>query len=1154
MTIRAKLFLFSVSIAGAFLALIVTGVIVSSRNQEHLAAIRERYLPKLEHGPRLQAAFDKLARTMQDAVAAQDRDQLELTRTQELELLEQISSKRSALDAAKAAGLREAVEGYYRSAYDVARRMLDGESGPQLLERITEMQTRKKHATQLLQSATEVDRVGLRNAFDTIVATQAAGRDIGLFVGGVCMLVVLLLSLWASGSLLRSLSQLSEGFDRFGRGDFSQRIASTGRDELDALAGRANQMAEGLHRLGMERDRADWMKAGHAGLSHELRGELTPWEVADRSIRFLASYLGAPAAAFYLRERDGTLILLGQHSTDAGDAGVGVKRFAPGEGVVGRAALQRELIVIDDVPDDHMRIRSGLGESAPRVLLLVPVIHLDQVRGVIELAFFRPAAEHERELLASLSETLALALEAARSRASTRELLIASQAQATRLTAQEEELRTTNEALRSQREELETKQEALEKTNVELIHQSDELRAQQQALERANDELREARERMQDKAEELATVSAYKSQFLANMSHELRTPLNSMLLLSDLLAQNDNHNLSEKQVEFCRTIHGAGEDLLALINQVLDLAKIESGKQSLQLDSVELQAVCARAERIFGPLVRDKGLELHVAILPGTPATITSDKQRIEQILDNLLGNAIKFTEAGSVSLEVGSAAGGVAFRVVDTGIGIAPEQQDRIFAPFEQVDAKPDRRYGGTGLGLAIARELARVLGGRLTLESALGRGSTFTCQLPSIATQAVEAEARVSHTSAAAAPRSARGDCADPRSEETHLLVIEDDLSFAEAVGEVIRKQGFKYVVAPDAARGLELAKQYRPNGILLDVKLPDRDGFSLLRSLRADPATADIPVHFVSAVDDGRRGMAMGAIGYLTKPASQRDLERVLKTLLRPRAERHRILVVESDPDAATSLVSKLRGDEMEARAVTTAQAAFELLRVERFACMILDLDVDGLALLHRLKDELEADAPAVIVHTARPLNEAEASWLETYAEATVMNDGPEIEPLLDEVRSFMQRLKHGPPANDSMASIPLRLDGRKLLLVDDDMRNLYALSALLRAKGAEVLIADNGRAALDQLALRPDVELVLMDMMMPEMDGYEAIQRIRRDPRFARLPIVALTAKAMKGDREKCVEIGATDYLAKPVDAKHLAALLREHLSQPRSKGA
>jgi len=1176
LSIRGKLIAIACITALAFALLTIFGALVSSRNERLLAEIRERHLPKMEVGPRLEARFEALRRSVQDAASAQDLDALDATREHKDRLLGELSAADKTLTAAEIAALRGAIEQYYGLAAGVARRMIHGETGEGMLDAMTHMQTQQNRATTMLEKVTRFDHRDLQKAFDRVGEAERTGATVRVWVLAGCMLGVLVLVLWVSRGLLRSLARLGAGFERFGRSEFAIAIPIVANDELDRLAERANEMAGKLARLAEERERADWIKAGLAGLLHELRGELGPNELATRVSSFIARYLEAPAAAFYLRTTADVLELLGHYATVPGEHGA-VLRFALGEGLVGQAALQREPLVIDQLPADYLRVRSGLGEARPRCVVLLPLVHHDRVTGVLELALFSAWSPRHGELLAALSETLGIALEVSRARNAMRELLAETQRQAQRLSTQEEELRATNEELQAQGEELQAQQGELKQSNEELIERSDELQIQQRALQQANTELQLAHERLSQKAEELSAVSSYKSQFLANMSHELRTPLNSMLLLSNLLAQNEGKNLSEKQVEFCKTINGAGKDLLALINQVLDLAKIESGKQELRVEPVQVPELAARAERIFAPLARDKELELRITVEHDAPLLVHSDRQRIEQILDNLIGNAIKFTQRGSVELRIATPGADARFEraelngpscfalhVTDTGIGIAPDQQLRVFAPFEQVDARPDRRYGGTGLGLTIARELATLLGGELQMSSVPGQGSSFSCYLPRTAPLAASSHPISDVQPQLSRPivggRKASDDREALAERDAYLLVIEDDPLFAEAVGEVIHKQGLKFLVADSGARGLELARERKPSGIVLDVRLPDLDGFGVMEALRSDSATSAIPVHFVSAMQGGERGMAMGAVGYLTKPASPRDLERAVESLARTRTSQHRILIVEDDTEVAESLAGRLRGDQLEPLCARSAAEARALLARERFACMVLDLslpDMDGLELLRILREE-GVDAPPVIVHTGRALTKLEAQRLEAYAEAVVVKDGPAVERVLDEIRLFVRRLKEGLPAASRGAAqrsaAPLRLERRKLLLVDDDMRTVYALSAVLRAKGAEVLVADTGRAALETLAQHPDIELVLMDIMMPEMDGYEAIRRLRLDPRFARLPVIALTAKAMKGDREKCLEVGATDYLAKPIDPENLAVILRERLPERPSERA
>jgi len=1174
LTFRGKLIAIVAVAAAAFLVLILTGAMLSKQVEGALLDVQQRYLPRMEIGPRLESRFEKLQRGLQDAVAAHDADALAATHDLEAALLEEILAARGAITTGEAAVLRGAVEDYYAAAFDVSRRLLAGETGEPLVDAMAAMQGKQTRTLDLMKTTTAFDRGQLAKAFAGAARAQKASNRARLAIGVGCLLVVIALSIGMTRGLLGAVHTLEVGFKRFGEGKFAPAIDLPSRDELGYLATQANQMATSLERLSQERDRLDWIERGANGLAEQVRGELRPEEMATRGLAFLAGYLQAPLGAVYVRGPDGALRLLGHYAGGASDALP--TSFQLGEGLVGQAAAQRDILVVSDPPADYWRVRSALGDAAVRSLVLAPLVRADRVIGVLELASFTPWSDRARDMLLAVREMFAVALEVARSAMATRELLAETQRQAARLAEQEEALRVSNEELHAQQEEL-------RQTNLNLSHQTDELEAQRRVLEEQNVDLEETRRRLEQKAVELTTVSTYKSQFLANMSHELRTPLNSMLLISNLLAENGDKNLTAKQIELARTIHSAGKDLLALINQVLDLAKVESGKQEVHVEEVQLGDLAARLERVFGPLARDKSLGFTVEVSADAPPRITTDRQRLEQILNNLLGNAIKFTARGHVALRIGRPPSGtrlgredlrvgeaVAFRVSDTGVGIAVADQERIFAPFEQVDTAIDRRYGGTGLGLSIAREMTSLLGGELRLESALGQGSTFTCILPQELSEAATpprtagdlapALPALSPAWPAGAP-AGRPPAASP-TEEPFLLLIEDDSVFASAFGEIIEGQGLRYRRASDGRAGLALAKSLRPTGIILDVKLPDIDGWTVLRQLRDDPETAAIPVHFVSALEGSQHGLALGASGYLTKPATRRQLIQVVESLAPPTVERRpRVLVVEDDALTGESLLQQLVGENLDVRRVVNAEEALRAVRAERFGCVVLDLslpDMDGLELLRRLREACGSQMPSVVVYTARALSRGEVKALESYTEAIVLKDGSSSQRLLDEIRLFVRRLKEGLGSRRSGALVPgsgtatataatIRLEHRKVLVVDDDMRTVYALSATLRAKGAEVLVADTGQAALDILAARPDVEIVLMDIMMPEMDGYEAMRRIRKVERFRDLPIVALTAKAMKGDDEKCREAGATDYLPKPVDIDRLMIMLQARLA-------
>ena len=1187
LSLRVKLIGIVGIAAAAFVVLIVVGTVMTRRAQDQLARIQARYLPKLEAGPQLEGRLDGLGRALQDAVAARDEEGLVATRGLLNELLGHLSAAGPAIDPADAAAFRGAVDDYYATALDVSRRLMAGETGEALLDKMSAMQAKQARAKERLEAAIAFDRTDLTAAFTAANHAEVTAARVRLITSVTCLALVVLLSFALGSSVLRSLNDLKVGLARFGRNDFSRPIPVTGNDELQAVATQANQMATSLLRMAEQRDHADWLKAALAGLAQELRGELEPQEVARRAVAFLARYLDLPAAVLHYSDADGILRPLARYAGPAAlsdhNAPAG---FRLGEGLVGEAAIQEQVLVVADPPADYLRVRSGLGEGTPRALVFVPLPHLRRVAGVLELASFVPWPARATEALLAVRETLAIAIEVAHARAATRALLAETQRQTAKLTEQEEELRATNE-------ELEAQQEELRQNNHELVAQADELQAHRRRLEENNAALDEARRGLEQKAAELATVSAYKSQFLTNMSHELRTPLNSMLLLSTLLSENEGGHLTDKQVEFARTIFVAGKDLLALINQVLDLAKIEAGKHQMHLAPASPRQIATNMRLIFEQQARHKGLQLGLEIDDAVPEKIVTDPQRLEQILKNLLANAIKFTEQGRVTLRIGAPAAdlaltrddlrrdrALAFSVSDTGLGIAPENQQRVFAPFEQVDVASDRRFGGTGLGLSISRELAVLLGGELLLESVLGRGSTFTCVLP-IDGPGDDADAPEPAGPATVPPGREPSRAADglaighghlspplpalaaDRAGAPCLLVIEDDANFAGHLAEIARGRGINCLIAPDGATGLRLARARRPTGIILDVKLPDVDGWRVMEELRASPATAAIPVHFVSALDAPERGLALGAVGYLTKPATRADLQGLVESLIRQRSLRSsRILVVEGEDGGPDSPVQALAGEHLQVDRVTRARDAVERLDAEAYGCMILDLslpDMDGLALLQTLRARLGASMPAVIVYTGRALTRAEVKTLEAYAAPIVVKEGASAGRLIEEVRLFISRLDDGPQTRGrAPTAVPhpadLRIEGRKVLLVDDDMRTVYALSALLRGKGAEVIVADNGVAAMEALNDRPDIEAILMDIMMPEMDGYEAMRRIRADSRFRDTPIIALTAKAMMGDPQKCLDAGASEYLPKPIDSDRLLSTLKARLNGgPRDRG-
>jgi CheY-like chemotaxis protein/HAMP domain-containing protein len=1154
-SLRTKLVLI-VGTATLAVALVVgTSIVSGTRFLHDLNDVEARLVPKVELGPRLESEFERMRQAIQDAAAAQDPAALDATLASRTKLFDVIGSAGAALTPAEAASLRWAIQDYYEAARDISRRLIAGETGESLVDDMNQLGTRHAKAAELIKNTTRLEENELAGAFAALRGAKARADQFRLVVGIASVLLVIALSYWIARGVLRQVGHLSDGFARFAVGDFALEIPVTA-SELGIVAKKANEMAASLKQLAERRDADDAIKSGQARLSEELRGELALDVVAERALAFLAQRIDARACALYMIDDEDTLQLAAHHGLGESEAERPVSTFKLGAGLVGQAAKRDEIMVIDDPPEGYFKIGSGLGEATPRQLLLLSLWRAGKALGVVEFGLFSPASQRVHELLAAVRPILVSALGDARSRAALNDLLQQTQRFAARLAVQEEELRENNQ-------ELQTQQRELRRAN-------EELEAQRQTLLSQNEQLEEARGRVEQKADELAKVSTYKSQFLANMSHELRTPLNSMLLLSQLLADNLGGNLTQKQIEHAKTIHGAGQDLLALINQVLDLAKIEAGREDVHLESVELERLLGFARRVFDPLAQEKCLELETVIEEGLPEQIVTDGQRLERILTNLLGNAIKFTERGRVALRIARPGPDVrferndllprstiAFSVEDTGIGIDPEAQERVFAPFEQLESRTNRRYAGTGLGLAIARESARLLGGELRIQSEPGVGSTFTCYVPE--RRQVEESAPLSEDHPDRVPRAPTGAVADDRanldSKEAHLLVIEDDPVLAEQLVEIIHARRLKVVVANSGREGLLHAREQPPQGIILDVKLPDLDGWTVMERLQQNPATRSIPVHFVSGVDAPARGLSLGAIGYLTKPATHAELVRAVRALVpAPSGGSSRVLVVEDDASSGQSVLEILTTEKLEGRHVTSASAALDALEHESFGCMILDLglpDMDGLGLLETLQSRTRNGMPRVVVHTGRALTKKETRQLEAYAEAVILKDGDSSERLLEEIRLFVRHLKETSPP-DSQASPAGRrpgevsLHGVKILLAEDDMRTVYALCALLRGKGADVVVAENGREALELLASTPGVQGVLMDIMMPEMDGYEAMRRLRQDARFSRLPVIALTARAMKGERERCLEAGANDYLTKPVDGDRLLVAVQTWL--------
>jgi signal transduction histidine kinase/DNA-binding response OmpR family regulator len=925
-----------------------------------------------------------------------------------------------------------------------------------------------------------------------------------------------------------------------------------------------------------------WLRNGQSELAEQVIGQLTLNLLGRNVLHFFAQYLGAVVAAVYVRQEHGGLVRVASYGFSR-EQEQHEQSIYSGEGVVGKAAEQDQIITLDNVPQDYFKVTSGLGEGSPRSVVVVPTSNDDHVNGVIELGFLRELAPRDLEFLELVAENVGTSIEAARYRQRLQEVLAETQQLNEELQVQQEELRTANEELEEQsrilkesQAHLETQQAELEQTNEQLAEQGKALADQRDALDRNNEELHIAQIELEARADELQRSSKYKSEFLANMSHELRTPLNSSLILAKLLAENPQDNLSEEQVKFAESIYSAGNDLLNLINDILDISKVEAGKLDVRPENSSVSRLVEGLRMTFQPLATEKKLEFSVEIQSGTPVSLYTDRQRLEQILKNLLSNAIKFTESGAVSLTVSRQPGeGVAFTVRDSGIGIAEEQQESIFEAFRQADGTTNRRYGGTGLGLSISRDLARLLGGSISVTSAPGQGSIFTLVLPEeyveqepsqyaeapvIAVQPTPVPTRVTPPAPVAVRVSPPAEpiprFADDREKAPFtkrcILVIEDEVRFAHILYDLAHELGYNCLVAHAADEGFDLAASFIPDAILLDMRLPDHSGLTVLQRLKELPSTRHIPVHVISVEDRQEAALQMGAIGYAVKPTTREELKDVFARLEAKLTQKvKRILLVEDDALQRDSIARLIGDDDIEITAVGFAQDALELLRDNAYDCMIIDLklpDMLGNELLKRMSIDDICAFPPVIVYTGRNLTRDEEAELLKYSRTIIIKGARSPERLLDEVTLFLHKVE-SQLSNERQKMLKTArsrdrvFEGRKILVVDDDVRNIFALTSALEHKGAIVEVGRNGLEAIEKLNAVDDIDLVLMDVMMPEMDGYEATIEIRKNPRWRKLPIIAVTAKAMKDDQDRCLQAGSNDYLAKPIDLDRLFSLIR-----------
>lgn len=922
-----------------------------------------------------------------------------------------------------------------------------------------------------------------------------------------------------------------------------------------------------------ESDRKNWTLTGSGELVRAMQGNKSPAALAQDIISYLAGYMDGLLGAIYFTGQDGRSLQL--------VASTGVSKEQQyftipfGEALAGRAAAEKKSIIIKEISQDNFKLSSSFGSLTPANVIAVPFTFEKSVIGVVELGSVKSFSDQDIEFLSFVSDSIAIAIVSCLSREKTDLLLEETQRQAEELEVQQEELRQSNDELLAKTDllqqsemSLKTQQEELRVANEELGQKADILENQKLLLEKAKSET-------EIKARQVEVTSKYKSEFLANMSHELRTPLNSILILAQLLSENKSGKLAVKDIEYAKNIHTSGSDLLNLINDILDLSKVEAGKLQLEIDDVPLKRIVGSMSAMFTELANSKGIAFKIQVDASIEnEVLKTDRHRVEQIIRNLLSNAFKFTSpSGDVILTIARTGDKqmLSFSVRDTGIGIPEDKQKLVFEAFQQADGSTKRKFGGTGLGLSISRELAHALGGEITLSSAEGQGSTFTLYLPLVfdpaqsISQNKEIELRdvttpqkPSITTAVEAndrqvvlPESS-DDRYSIKESDRVVLIIEDDEQFSKVLLDLVRERHYKGIVATEGIAGITIARHYKPDAIVLDLMLPIMSGTDVLKHLKNDPDLRHIPVQIISAMDQRKDMLDAGAFDYMQKPVSPPDLRKAFEKIEIFSTRKVKKLLIVEDNEVQNLAIKELIGNgDVKCTSAFLGQEALKLLENEKFDCMILDLglpDISGFDLLEMIKSSSSIQPLPIVVYTGKELKKEDAMRLNRLASTVVLKTANSHERLLDETILFLHRVESRLPKEKQTLIRKLHkadelLNGKKILIVDDDIRNIYSLTNALEDEGVVSIVADNGRAAVDALQQDPAIDLVLMDIMMPEMDGYEATIEIRKDARFQRLPIIALTAKAMKGDKERCLAVGMSDYVSKPVDISKLLSLMR-----------
>lgn len=966
-----------------------------------------------------------------------------------------------------------------------------------------------------------------------------------------------------------------------------------------------NKILEVLSQLASDSSDQDWLKTGQTYLSNLISGEQQLLELCRRSITHISKYMNVQVGTIYAKEiENDAFYLVATYAYK--ERKEFTNSFKLGEGLIGQAALEKEQILFTNIPKDYIRIESSLGHIVPTSLLLIPLIYEGNVLGIIELGSINTFTTVQLEYASVVSKIVAVAIKSAISNQQLKALLNQTQKQSDALTLQQDELKNTNKELQESEGKLQQQQEELKASNEELEEQTQmlkesesKLKEQQTDLQSTNQELEEKTEMLgkqkdeiqqqnkgleikqlevEEKAKQLELATKYKSEFLANMSHELRTPLNSMLLFAKMMADNEENNLSDDQIESSASIYRSGQNLLMLINDILDLSKIEAKKIELQIAPATLESIGSSFRIEFKYIAKEKNLDFHINYEEGLPGSIITDVHRLGQIIRNLLGNSFKFTSTGSVSLNFmklppetvlqrkelnqGNA---IAIAVVDTGPGIPEEKQIIIFEAFKQVDGSISRQHGGTGLGLSISKELIRLLGGELTLTSLPNEGATFTAYIPIKFTETQLEDIddiQKANTTIISPPEIAPEiEILSQNKQKDHeitqisskiILIIEDDKVFADVISKFGEKQGYEPIIAPDGEMGIKYAIDLIPTAIILDIGLPGIDGWTVLAELKNNPKTRHIPVHIMSAMNDTNESFQKGAVGFLTKPITKKHLTGAFlkfETIINKKVKE--LLLIENDKILQKTILELMDGNDINTTPAGTGKKAIDLLETKQFDCIILDLtlpDISGFDLLDQIKSNSKIKQIPIIIYTGRDITKEESEHLAEYSTSIVIKNAASLDRLMDETALFMHQLESNMPEQQKAMLRKLKdkesvLSDKIAMIVDDDMRNAFALSKFLKNQGMETIIANNGQKALDLLEQEKKPDIILMDIMMPVMDGYTTMKKIREIEAFKNTPILALTAKAMESDREECIKCGANDYISKPVDIQKLLSMLR-----------